>query len=162
MDDALRRPRRRLEADDFDPRLRDFEFTPPEWRPGIFDRDPRLRRLEPWIRQRASSRVTLADAARRACLTRCYFSTYFRRRSGIGFRDWIACLRVQAAARRLVDTEKSVAEIAWEVGFRDLRTFGRSFARITGTTPSRYRRRERARGRVYRRTSRMPPPEVRR
>ena len=126
-------------------------FPPPLWSPGAFDSDGRLRRLERFVRRNFSKPISLGAAAHQACLARCYFSTYFRRKLGIGFHQWLTWLRVNRAARDLVETQRSVAEIAWAVGFRDMTTFARSFRRVTGTTPSGFRQREVGR-RYFRRT----------
>lgn len=52
----------------------------------------------------------------------------------------IAQQRIEAAKRMLVGSDKSVTEIAFDVGFNDVSHFGRTFRRHAGTTPSRFRR----------------------
>ena len=123
-------------------RLEECPFAPASWRPGAFETDARLRRLERFVRRNFSRPIPLAAAARQACLARCYFSTYFRRRLGVGFHQWLTCLRIHRAAIELVETQRSASEIAWSVGFRDMTTFSRSFRRVTGTTASGYRQRK--------------------
>jgi AraC-like DNA-binding protein len=66
-------------------RLENCRFSPPAWRPGAFETDGRLRRLEAFVGEHFASPISLAQAARQACLVRCYFSTYFRRHLGVGF-----------------------------------------------------------------------------
>ena len=124
-------------------RLKDFPFSPPGWRPAAFEYDSRLQRLEAFVQQNFADPISLAEGARQACLTRCYFSTYFRRSLGIGFQQWLTCLRIHRATSELTRTDWPVTEIAWAVGFQDMTTFTRAFRRITGTTPSRFRRRYR-------------------
>ncbi len=118
-------------------RLENCRFSPPAWRPGAFETDGRLRRLETFVGEHFASPISLAQAARQACLARCYFSTYFRRHLGVGFHQWLTCLRIHRATTELVESDISVTEIAWSVGFQDMTTFGRAFRRVTGTTPSR-------------------------
>ena len=48
--------------------------------------------------------------------------------------------RLNAARKLLTTTEKSVADIAVEVGFFDQSHFIKAFKRERGTTPGRYRR----------------------
>ncbi len=125
-------------------RLERCPFSPAGWRPRAFDYDYRLQRLESFVREHFCDPISLARAAHEACLTRCYFSTYFRRHVGIGFHRWLTCLRIQRAARELIVSDVSVTDIAWAVGFQDMTTFARAFRRITGTTPTWFRRRYRA------------------
>jgi AraC family transcriptional regulator len=40
----------------------------------------------------------------------------------------------------LLDTDRSVTEIAYDVGFQDLSNFVRTFHRVIGCTPRDYRR----------------------
>lgn len=124
-------------------RLLDCPFPPTGWRPSAFESDLRLQRLESFVQTNFREPISLGRAAEQACLARCYFSTYFRRRAGVGFHRWLTCLRIQQATKVLAESEGSVTEVAFQVGFQDMTTFSRSFRRITGTTPSRYRRRQR-------------------
>ena len=68
------------------------------------------------------------------------FRTYTSRKLG----DYICELRVQDAARMLVETDDNVINIAFNVGFESLRTFNRIFPKYMGTTPEKYRRQHRA------------------
>ncbi|MNF15500.1 DNA-binding transcriptional regulator SoxS [compost metagenome] len=49
-------------------------------------------------------------------------------------------LRVQRACRLLLQTERSVADICFEVGYENLSNFNRHFRIEMGQTPSEYRR----------------------
>ncbi|EDY16394.1 transcriptional regulator, AraC family [Chthoniobacter flavus Ellin428] len=49
-------------------------------------------------------------------------------------------MRVEAASRKLADTDKTIAAVAVECGFYDHAHFTRSFHAVTGISPSRYRR----------------------
>jgi AraC-like DNA-binding protein len=50
--------------------------------------------------------------------------------------------RVERAMFMLVETERSVTDICFDVGFTSLGTFSRTFHDIVGRTPSEYRLRE--------------------
>lgn len=49
--------------------------------------------------------------------------------------------RVDRAKRLLTSTNRSLARITEDVGYSDVATFSRLFARRVGETPARYRRR---------------------
>ena len=51
----------------------------------------------------------------------------------------IAKIRIAAACRKLEETDKSIAEIAFSCGFSDHSAFTRAFKSSTGVTPSVYR-----------------------
>ena len=54
--------------------------------------------------------------------------------------------RVQAASDDLLQTEKSLSEIALDHGFYDQSAFSRQFSQHTGETPLKFRQRHRQSG----------------
>ena len=64
----------------------------------------------------------------------------FVQRLGIAPRQYRACWRMQAAARRLLETRASVAEIALDVGYESEAAFARAFKRAVGKPPAAWRR----------------------
>lgn len=83
---------------------------------------------------------SLATLAEMAHLERTYFSRVFSQRVGVPVTEYIARLRIRHAISELQTTDLAIAEIAAACGFRDLSHFGRTFRRITDTTPRAYRR----------------------
>jgi AraC-like DNA-binding protein len=63
-----------------------------------------------------------------------------RRDLGISLADYIRCCRLDAAKRLLQETELSIAQIAYEVGYSMPEAFTRMFTREVGLTPTAYRR----------------------
>ncbi len=57
--------------------------------------------------------------------------------------DYIYELRIRDAAKKLVETDDNIIDIAFSVGFESLRTFNRIFPKFMGTTPEKYRRQHR-------------------
>jgi len=80
------------------------------------------------------------DAARLANLEVKYFSAYFHAKTGLCFRDWLAGVRVGRAEEMIRRRDESITDVAYRVGFNDLRTFERAFKRHFGTTPAAVRR----------------------
>nr|WP_314570821.1 helix-turn-helix transcriptional regulator [uncultured Pseudomonas sp.] len=68
------------------------------------------------------------------------FSRFFKRITGHGFIDLMRKLRIQRACRLLVQTQLSVAEICFEVGYENVSNFNRHFRHEMAQTPSDYRR----------------------
>ncbi|HNW30280.1 MAG TPA: helix-turn-helix domain-containing protein [Spirochaetota bacterium] len=57
--------------------------------------------------------------------------------------DYIYELRVRDAAKKLLETDDNIIDIAFSVGFESLRTFNRIFPKFMGTTPEKFRRQNR-------------------
>ena len=96
---------------------------------------PRLRRVRDYVEHNYSDDISLCEAARIAHLEEKYFSTYFHRKTGICFKAWLAQVRIGHAKSMMEQENCSITEVAFAVGFRDLRTFERSFKRYTDMTP---------------------------
>jgi len=101
----------------------------------VFDYYPRLKRLHQYVEQTYSEPIPLEKAASIAALESSYFSTYFRAKVGITFTDWLRQVRIEKAMELMKAGDFSITEIAYEVGFADLTTFGRAFKQHTRMTP---------------------------
>ncbi len=105
-----------------------------------FDYYPRLKRLRQYVEQSYSEPIPLEKAAGIAALERSYFSTYFRAKVGINFTEWLRQVRVKKAMELMKSRDFAITEVAYEVGFGDLRTFERAFKQYTLTTPREFRK----------------------
>lgn len=85
--------------------------------------------------------LTLEEvAARTAGVTKEYFSTVFHNMTGTTFTAYIAGLRVARAKELLTATDQKIINVCFDAGFNDLSHFNKTFKKLTGVTPSRFRR----------------------
>lgn len=84
--------------------------------------------------------LSLEEVANQVHLTPSYFSKLFSVITGDSFVHYLAAQRIQYAKLLLTTTEKSVTEIAFEVGFNSFSSFSRTFQRLCHVTPSDYRK----------------------
>ena len=110
-------------------------LVPGEINPSAFTYYVRLQKVKAYLDGHVSEPLTLDQAANIAGLERKYFSTFFRKRTGVCFRDWVAWVRVQQAAAMLKSKNYSITRLAFAVGFKDPRTFQRAFKKYAGVTP---------------------------
>ena len=110
---------------------------------------PRLRRIAVRARRflEANYRrgLSVADVAQAVGLSQNYLATVFRREQGVTINDYLTELRLEEARCLLAGTDKSVAEISWEIGYASPFYFSRLFARKVGRTPTESRRSQGAR-----------------
>lgn len=66
-------------------------------------------------------------------------SRLFHRATGLSPQEYYQSRRVQRACARLLDAERSVTEVAMELGFADAAHFSRLFKKYSGLTPRAYR-----------------------
>ncbi len=89
-----------------------------------------------------------ADVTEHAVAEACavsynHFSRVFKRTMGKSFSDYLTQIRVREAERLLLTTDKSVTEIALEVGFSSSSHFISRFGALRGITPRQFRARVR-------------------
>ena len=94
----------------------------------------RLQRVKEHVDEYYSENISLEKAASIAATEKTYFSTFFRKKVGITFTDWLRRLRVAKAMEIMRTRNQSICDIAFEVGFGDLRSFERAFKRYTHLT----------------------------
>jgi len=68
-----------------------------------------------------------------------YLSTLFKAQSGISLKQFMLRAKMDVAKAELTDTNHSISQIAYNVGFNDTHNFTNSFKKITGLSPSAYR-----------------------
>ena len=106
-------------------------------------RAPELLRLGAAFRlveERYARRLTLAELAGTAHLHPVYFSTLFKRVTGLPPLHYLARYRLERARDLLLATDRSLEEIAHLTGFCDAAHLIRVFRRHEGVSPGRYRR----------------------
>ena len=112
---------------------------PLEIRSSAFSYYPVLKRVKDYVDLNLNQDISLGRVAGIAGLEEKYFSAFFREKAGIGFRSWLTQLRVERAEEMIRDHDRRITDVAFSVGFRDLRTFERAFKRHTGMTPRSYK-----------------------
>jgi len=90
--------------------------------------------------------LRIEDAAKQAGLSTGYFSVLFHRETGLSFSDYVLSRRIETAENMLRYSDYSSTEISEILAFSSQSYFIRCFRKLTGMTPSAYRRRYYARG----------------
>lgn len=84
--------------------------------------------------------VSLDKVAQKVNISPNYFSAMFSQEVGQTFIEYLTGKRITEAKRMLRQTEMRSSEIAFAVGFRDSHYFSFVFRKVSGCTPSEYRR----------------------
>jgi AraC-like DNA-binding protein/ligand-binding sensor protein len=95
-----------------------------------------------FIDQNLSEPLPLSAVSRHAGLSEFHFCRIFREVTGLTLTDYINRRRIQWAKRELLRSDTRISEIAFLVGYQSLSQFNRSFARVTGRSPSQFRSEE--------------------
>jgi len=107
------------------------------WFAGL--RDYRIGRVLGLLHQQPAHDWTLEELGREAGMSRSVLAERFMDLVGYPPMNYLLRWRMQIAARRLADSSKSIAAVGAEVGYSSEAAFSRSFKRITGVSPGRWR-----------------------
>lgn len=99
-----------------------------------------LRRVVAYLEARMPLRVDLATLAAHAGLSPYHFSRAFKASTGLAPYQWQLRSRIQRAQSLLLTTNDSLERVAEATGFADGVHLGRTFRKLTGTTPAAWRR----------------------
>jgi YesN/AraC family two-component response regulator len=116
---------------------------------GIMDAIERRRGQDPgflifealdFMRRHCCEDLSRDDVAEAVHLSPSHFSALMKRESGATFTDHLNRMRIDRAAEMLAGTDREIATVALECGFRDQSYFTKVFKRYRNITPLRYRR----------------------
>ena len=121
--------------------IRDFSHLEAEPADASGQRmDRRIREIAAYIQENYASQITLSDLAKKFYVSDSHLSRLFKSSLGLGFRDYLTKIRLEAAERELCTTDRSIIRLANDNGFSGLAVFNRSFKEKYGETPSVYKK----------------------
>ena len=106
------------------------EQKPPAW----------LARVKEFLHQNFSQPPTLDDLASAAGVHPTHLARVFRQFERCTVGDYIRRIRIEYVRERILGSSEPLVEIALAAGFADQTHLSRSFKRVTGMTPTEFRR----------------------
>jgi transcriptional regulator GlxA family with amidase domain len=100
-----------------------------------------LREVQAHIAEHPEADLSVSALARHASMSERNFARHFRAQVGLTPARYVEQVRVEAARRRLEESDDSVDVVARSCGFGTAETLRRTFLRSLRTTPTEYRRR---------------------
>ena len=79
------------------------------------------------------------DFAGELGMSESHFSRFFRRATGNTFTAFVHRVRINRACQLLMESDRFVSRICYDVGFNNIANFNRRFLEIKGLTPSAFR-----------------------
>jgi two-component system response regulator YesN len=99
-----------------------------------------IRKAISFINDHYADRIALQDVARYTCLSPNYLSQLFKQETGRSFLEYLTHCRIEAAKRLLVQSNLTISEIAFKLGYDMPSYFSEVFKKSEGLTPSQYRK----------------------
>jgi AraC-like DNA-binding protein len=100
----------------------------------------RLTRLFDFIDANYQHPIRLKEAARITNMTAESFCRFFKQKTGKNFVDYLQETRMSRACHSLLNTDNTVAEIAYQTGFKTASNFNKLFRKFNGNSPTEYRK----------------------
>ena len=90
-------------------------------------------------RERLCEPISLLDMSRVAYISTFHFNRVFHQITGLPPTKFISAMRLDEAKRLLLNTQLSITDICFEVGYNSLSTFTRRFTQRVGLGPREFR-----------------------
>lgn len=109
----------------------------------------RIERTYEYISKNFSKEISLKDVAEIAGMSSMAFCRFFKVKTGYTFVDALNDVRIGNACRMLINTTHSIAEIAYQSGFKNISNFNRTFKQRKGCNPKQYREEYADKNRIF-------------
>lgn len=97
-----------------------------------------------YIEANCRSQIGYRDVAREVFISPSYFLSLFKKETGTTYVDYLTSVRIEKAKRLLVETDKTITEIAFDLGFNNANYFSNIFRKATGISATEYRKPEKS------------------
>ncbi len=99
-----------------------------------------LKNVLSYMRENFDKQLSLNDIAKTAQMSPKYFCVFFKSITGKTPFEYLISYRIECAARKLLNTNLNVTEIALSCGFNDLSYFIKTFKAHKGISPAKFRK----------------------
>jgi two-component system response regulator YesN len=100
-----------------------------------------IAQVKAYIDEHYAEEISLETMASRFYMNPSYFSTFFKKNTGLNFKQYVTDARMKAALHMLTQTDAMLYEIAEKIGYHHARQFSEMFKKQFGMLPGEYRKR---------------------
>ncbi|MCL2865435.1 MAG: response regulator [Lachnospiraceae bacterium] len=99
-----------------------------------------IKKAMQYIDEHYQEKIGLEELAEIVGLNPVYFSTLFKSETGLNFSAYLIKIRMAAAQQILCNSNETIAAVAAQVGYKDVRYFSQLFSKNVGVKPALYRK----------------------
>jgi AraC-like DNA-binding protein len=92
-----------------------------------------------YVAENFQKKISFATAASVANMQRAAFCRYFKRKTKKKFTEFVNETRIMHARKLLVETDKTISEVAFDCGYENTSYFNRQFMLCCHTSPGKFR-----------------------
>ncbi|MBD9659759.1 GlxA family transcriptional regulator [Pantoea sp. PNT03] len=109
--------------------------------PNFDHGDSQILRAQHHLHAHVAEQHSIESMSALASMTPRTFLRHFQKATGLRPTDYLQQVRIMKARDALELSNRSVDQIAWEIGYSDPSAFRKIFRKLTGVTPGQYRQR---------------------
>lgn len=99
-----------------------------------------IRIIKKYIEESYMQEINLGQLAQMVDMNTSYLSSIFKKETGMTYSEYLVSCRIEQACKMLVETNKSINDIALKSGYQNARYFSKQFTKQIGLKPSEYRK----------------------
>lgn len=108
---------------------------------GGFDQKlQQINKIYEYVFQNIQEEIKLTEVATLLNMAPGSFCRFFKKKTQLTFMEYVIKIRINYAAKLLVETDKPINEIGFDCGYNNLANFNHYFKKRMGQTPSEYRK----------------------
>ncbi|MDO6432193.1 AraC family transcriptional regulator [Flavitalea sp. BT771] len=116
-------------------------LSSPGFKPSLHETElTRMNKVYSYVYHNLGNPLEIAEIAGLLNMSVSTFSHYFKKRAQKTFTQFVNEMRIGLAKRLLIETEKSIAEIAYECGYGSLSNFNKQFNALVNLSPRTFRK----------------------
>ncbi|MBS4207080.1 response regulator [Bacillus sp. FJAT-50079] len=102
--------------------------------------DDTIKQIRQYIIDHSHEEISLDSIAQKYELSPIYISKLFKEQLGVNYITFLTECRLEKAKKLMLNPDKSLKEITFEVGYQDPNYFSKVFRRTVGASPTEYRK----------------------
>ncbi|MBS4218394.1 response regulator [Bacillus sp. FJAT-49711] len=102
--------------------------------------DDTIKQIRHYIIEHSHKEISLDRISQKFELSPIYISKLFKEQLGVNYIAFLTECRLEKAKKLMLDPEKSLKEITFDVGYQDPNYFSKVFKKMYGESPTEYRR----------------------
>ncbi|HPB06158.1 MAG TPA: AraC family transcriptional regulator, partial [Prolixibacteraceae bacterium] len=100
----------------------------------------RIEAIHDYFMNNYRNEVNLEELSQLVNMAKGSLCRFFKENSGITLWEYLNHIKIEFACKMLMNNELSIAQVCFDSGFNNLNHFNKQFRKITGITPSSYRK----------------------
>ncbi len=93
-----------------------------------------------YVKRNLSNAIRLSDISQEVNVSPNYLNSIFKAETGKTIMQYLEDLKIEEAKRLLKSTDSSINEISQQLGYYDQYHFSKIFKKVTGSSPTKYRK----------------------